>query len=361
MTLELDGLHVDAARGLIAQVVDSRGPLAAPDLRARLLDADLALVPDIARALRELGDRESVELAVGALASDRYPVRLAGAMALAVFREQRAAAPLLQALADPIAAVRAAALRALWQLDLEAAAIDRCAALLHDVDPQVRGAAVRVVARAGQRAGALLDTLRAEPDELVRIELARQLGLLSDEHAAALCHDPAMAVRLAAARTASGRPDLVAGLLAHDPYVDVRRAAAAALGRTDDEVGVLALLTGLRDHDSVVRATCLQALGRALGHDRAVERLLGECRAADPARRAAGLYALAQLAPSGLDDAVIGALAEDPDPDVRMALVSSAAALLTDSKPLLTYMAGDADSAVRAAAGTRLVALTGEA
>jgi len=48
-------------------------------------------------------------------------------------------------------------------------------------------------------------------------------------------------------------------------------------------------------------------------------------------------------------------LADDPEPDVRLALIQAAPVVLPEPEPLLLYMATDPDQAVQDSARNRLV------
>lgn len=182
-------------------------------------DPDPALRAEAARALAGWGDGEVVEALADALA-DEAEVREAAAQSLAELKDAEAGARLVPRVGHADGFVSAAALRALKELRVPAAAGPATAALAH-ADPAVRREAVGV------------------------------LGWL--KHAAAL---PALA------RLAIGDED-----------AEVRRAAAGALGlaAAGDAPSVLpALCAALRDPAWQVReeaATTLGKLGQiAIGH-----------------------------------------------------------------------------------------------
>ena len=78
----LDDPSPEVVRAAIARLVDLEGQRAAGPLRARLFDVDLSLVADVAGALRRIGDRGAVEVAIKALRDGRYSRRLAAVRAL---------------------------------------------------------------------------------------------------------------------------------------------------------------------------------------------------------------------------------------------------------------------------------------
>jgi HEAT repeat protein len=86
----------------------------------------------------------------------------------------------------------------------------------------------------------------------------------------------------------------------------------------------------------------------------AIHRIAVELRAERPERRRAALFALAR-AKAVEAAADVARLAGDPDPNVRLALLQSADALLPDPEPLARYFASDSDPAVRDSAQIRLL------
>lgn len=140
----------EVARAAVRRLVEIEGDRAAAPLRARLLSSDLALVRDIAKALRRIGDRDAVDVAIAGLAEKAYTRRLAGARALGALGDPRGIGPLRATLRDEIAGVRVAALDALAEIAGAGDAATDCARLLADTNAQVRVAAVRAVARAAK-------------------------------------------------------------------------------------------------------------------------------------------------------------------------------------------------------------------
>ena len=356
----LDDPSPEVVRAAIDRLVDLEGPRAAEALRARLLDVDLSLVADVAGALRRIGDNAAAKLAIAALGHDGYSRRLAAVRALGALGDERAVGPLRPMLGDEVGGVRAAALEALAKLG-EGAGADvggDCARLLSDPVPHVRIAAIRSVARLVPHAGAMLAPGAEDEDRLVRLEVARHVAGLPEPAAKALLADADLRVREAAARAAGTREvGALAVLLTGDPARDVRRASAHALGAMRDERVADLLIPGLEDPDALVRAAVLHALAGLLAREAAVRRLCDALASERPERRRASVYALAHLnareaAPE------LARLADDPDPDVRLALVHSAEPLFEEPGSLMRYLASDSDEAVRQGAEMWLLRAT---
>jgi len=348
----LDDPSPEVARAAIARLVELESQHAAAPLRSRLLDVDLCLVADIATALRRIGDREAVELAMAALGDERYSRRLAAVRALGALGDERAAKSLETMLRDDVAGVRAAALDAMAQLrgpgPVDAAA--DCARLLSDAVPHVRIAAVRALARLVTHPGDVLAPAAEDEDRLVRLEVAQHAARLPEHAAHALLTDPDLRVREAAAR-AAGIRDLgaLSVLLTDDPAGDVRRASAHALGSMRHQRVADLLVVGLEDPDALVSAAVLHALAELLSRDGAVRRLCEELDCKRPARRRAVVYALARLGAREVTPE-LARLADDPDPDVRLALIHSADALCDEPEHVMRHLTADPDIGVRQAA-----------
>ena len=344
----------DVARAAIRRLVEIEGRRAAGVFTARLLVADLSLVADLAGALRDLGDPIALEVATIGLHDAVYGHRLAAALALGVLGDRRGIDALRSVLDDPIAGVRAAALDALVKLRPPDDVAVECATLLADPDAQVRIAAVRAVVAIVPRSKGLLGPLAADADCRVRLEVARHVAALAAEWSRRLFGDADAGVRQAAAQ-ASGpaQATALASLLASDPNSDVRRAAARALGAIKAEAVAEALVAGVEDPDALVRAAVVHALERSLTRAGAVSRLTRELAAREPQRRRWTVYALAHLKAS---DAAcdVWRLADDPEPDVRLALIQACSVVLADPEPLLLYMATDPDHSVQSSARNRL-------
>ncbi len=360
LTESLGDPSPEVVRAAIDQLIALEGETAATALRARLFDVDLSLVADIANGLRRIGDREAFDVATAALGDHRYSRRLAGVRALAALGNKRAAESLRTMLDDEVAGVRAAALDAVVRLGQHAGAgaSADCARLLSDPAPYVRIAAVRAVARVATRPGELLAAAAEDEDRLVRLEVAHHAAGLPERSAKALLEDVDARVRETAARAAGTRElGALAVALTHDPAPDVRRASAHTLGVMRDERVADVLVPGLEDTDALVRAAVLHALEDLLTRVGAVRRLCDELASERTDRRRASVYALAHLGTRDSSPA-LSRLAHDPEPDVRLALVQSAAALFEDPGRLMRYLSSDADAEVRQAAEMWLLRAT---
>lgn len=351
----LDDPSPEVVRAGIGRLAELEGPRAADPLRARLLDADLSVVADFARALKRIGASGVVETATTALGDERYARRLAAIRALGALGDQRAATHLRTALDDEVAGVRAAALDALAKLGAGTNVGTDCALLLTDPVPQVRIAAVRAVARLVTHPGELLVAAADDRDRLVRLEVAKHVAGLPEGSAQALLADPNIRVREAAAASAGIRQlGALAARLIEDPAPDVRRACAHTLGAMNDRRVADVLVPGLEDPDALVRAAVLRALERLLRSEGTARRLCDELAGERPERRRAAVYALARLKARAVEREV-SRLADDPDPGVRLALINSADALYENPEPLMRYLATDADQAVGEAAAMWLL------
>jgi uncharacterized protein (DUF2336 family) len=98
------------------------------------------------------------------------------------------------------------------------------------------------------------------------------------------------------------------------------------------------------------RLLALRALARLLTGAGAMERLGAELHSPSATRRRSVLYALARMVQAGESarplEGDLSRLVEDPDPDVRMALVHTATQLRGDPRPLVSYLAGDCEESV---------------
>ena len=337
--------------GAAAQrLAELEGTRAGPVLCEQLLRADLSAVPTMARALRRLGERHAVDLAIASLSDQRYTRRLAAALALGELADQSAVGPLCAALADEIAGVRVAALDALVQVRAPADAAAQCAHLLADSNPQVRVAAVRAVARLAPTPGEALAPVSGDHDRVVRLEVARHSSALPARDASALLADADLRVREAAVRAAGAREvGILSVMLVDDRSQAVRKAAARTLGSLGDERIADVLVPGLEDPDAVVRAAVLRSLERLLTRRGAIERLSRELQSDRCRRRRATVYALARLNAREAGPR-LQPLIDDPDADVRLAVVHTADAVLGDPESAICYLATDGDAGVRHAA-----------
>ena len=352
----LNDTSPDVARAAIRRLVDLDPALAAPLLRTVLLDVDLTVTVDLAKALRELDDSETIALACAGLVDELYTRRVSAAVTLGVFAEGGVRPDLRRALGDPIAAVRTSALEALSRVGPDSQSTEQAAELLSDTSAQVRAAAVRLVAGRHPHDGELLSAMVGDPDLQVRCELARHLGRLSTDGARRLLADRDEGVRCQAAGCANAEHTVTLGrLLTGDSQAEVRRAAARALGGIGGQAAAEELIAGIEDSDAVVRLCVLHALERALTRQGAIARLVEEVDAARARRRRWTLYGLSQLTGHDHDHTtLIWKLADDPDLDVRLAVLGTASTFLLEPEPLLMYMRTDQNVEVRESAARRL-------
>lgn len=337
---------LDIVRAALRRLAAQSGEREADDLRARMLEVDPALVGDFAATLAAIGDREAPKVAAEALRDKHPPRRLAAARALAVLATPAEGPQLVGALGDSLAAVRRAALVALRRIgEREHGAA--CAELLDDADPQVRAAAVPAVAALVDDPGPLLDSVRRADAPEVRVAVAAHLPILDQTVARVLLTDDEPAVREAAVRAAgTERAGMLALILEGDRVVDVRVAAARRLGELG-EAGPApdALVDGLTDRSPMVRIAALESLEKALGRERAVERLVEAMRSEEEEMRRGAVYALARLEASEAEQALAVALG-DPDREVRLAAVQCGAQLFGSAWEPLTRLVEDPDPAV---------------
>jgi HEAT repeat protein len=344
----------EVARAAAFRLADVGGGNAASQLRSRLLDAEPIRVRAIAEALRRLGDEDAVDVAIAGLHEEPYTRRLAAVLALAVFADPRAAPGLRAALRDSVAGVKAAALDALAKLGPSEVTASECAPLLEDPEPYVRLRAVGAIARVARRPGRFLAVAARDPDCHVRIEVARHAASLPADAAQALLSDRELRVREAAARAAgTDHIDALMLLLGEDPSRDVRLAAAQSLGDLGEARAVTRLVAALEDPDDVVRVAAVRSLARLITPSGAMERLGAELRSPSAARRRVVVYALARMVAAGESEVPLmvdlARLVEDPDPDVRLAVIQTAE-LHRDPRPMVRYLAGDPDPTVQHAA-----------
>lgn len=202
--------------------------------------------------------------------------RLFAAFRLGRDRDPRVVAPLIAALSDPDAAVRARAAEALGTRD-EAHVVPALIALLGDADLDVRRMVVQSLGRIGQESAldALLSVL-ADPDASLRAQAAEALGNLPPHLTAsalvdAFLHDPVPQVQTAARQSLTQTANHAAtGLLlealpaAYD-QIPLLIDLLQTLGEIADPQSGAALHT-LTDHtDDDVRAMARWALSRIRG------------------------------------------------------------------------------------------------
>lgn len=339
----------DIARVALRRITRAGSAGAAEPLRERLLEVEPALTADFARTLGALGDRSAAALAADALIDGTPHRRIAAAAALEVLAGEAQIPALLAATKDPLAAVRTRSLKTLTRIGsgVDAPACER---LLGDENAMVRAAAVEAVAALDGRARKALGPLVDDPAPQVRQALARRLGLLERQTAERLLGDRHPAVRVAAVTAAAPtQAPALERLLHADPDPEVRIAAARHLAEIGSPGGVRALIAALADSGAMVRAAAERALREAIDRDTVVDRLLDSLTGADAALRKSIVYTLGHLH-AAESAAALAALANDPDRDVRIAVVHCGAQLFGANWPPLLALTVDPDGAVSHAA-----------
>ncbi|MBI5066692.1 MAG: HEAT repeat domain-containing protein [Deltaproteobacteria bacterium] len=259
-------------------------------LRAALASADPA---ELAWALSRAREAPG-ELQADVLPHLAHPdPRLRTLACLALAGQDAAAEHLLPLLADPAPAVRAAALAA-----HPGPPVERLRQAAEDGDPEVRGAALRALLRAGDRGLAApgLAALADSADPALRRQAARLLGPAAD----------------------AGLEPLP-GILLHDADPSVRSAALASAGaaRTDALLPALAAALG---HAGSWRAAADALAARGAGTEAVLAPLLADARERPVLRRRAALVLGRLATPEAAallarrvgdeDEAVRGAVAE---------------------------------------------------
>jgi HEAT repeat protein len=344
---------VDVARRALGWLAHDGGPAERRALRDLVWTCDPMLVTDVAGALRALGDRDTVDVAIGRLAERPTAERCRAARVLERFADRRASSALRAALDDEDASVRCAALDALARLGTNAGVARDAARLIADSDGEVRRRAVRTVGRASRRPADAVRGALQDPLPAVRREAAALATRLDGSEVRALLDDNDPHVRAAVAAHA-GRSSMtaLASALACDPHPAVRLAAAQTLGQIGGGNAATALVSAaLDDREPTVRARALRLAGDVLPHPRLVAALRAELALGGAHRREMALRAIARLSilipePDALR------LADDPEPAVRMALAQVATAVTSPPERILATLADDQDPTVRHAATT---------
>jgi HEAT repeat protein len=319
---------LEVARAALLRLERLGGAAEARVLRARLFEADLALVADYARALGRLGDgAATAEAALGGLGSPALYTRVASCVVLRELAPERGRVPLLHALDDRIASVRRNALDALARLEPDERTERRMLPLLADPDPGVRRAAVAALAAVARNPSRSLGPALDDGDASVRAAVAAAAAVADDRLVEKLLCDRAPAVRaetlarLEAAPRASVLPLVRAAV--DDPSWQVRRAAVRALRAAGDRAAPSLLVARLVDESALVAAESRRTLAEL--HGRALPAVVGEeLHGRDARVRTALAYLLGDCClPESLESLV--ALSGDPDPDVRIAVARTLA------------------------------------
>ena len=289
-------VRVKAAHELASAEQDPRAVQAL--IRLLLEDPVADVRAAAARALGEMEAGEAVPALGQALTRDSDPdVRATAAWALGEIEDARAADALVTAIGDQSGKVREAAIWALGELE-DSRAVPALIKALHSGNVQAaRKAAWALGEIEDPRAvDALIDALTTSKDAEVRQFSAWALGEIEDPRAS-----EALALALS------------------DDSPDVRQAAIHALGELEDPAAAPGLISALSDADPQVRAYAAFALGEA-GIDRAPEPLVALLRDSSPMVRAASAQALGEIE----DPATVPALAaavDDSDEKVRQMVV----------------------------------------
>jgi HEAT repeat protein/cyclophilin family peptidyl-prolyl cis-trans isomerase len=303
-----------AVRGLGAVKAREAGPRLLPLVRG----PDEAVAVQAIRALGQIGDRAAGPALLELIQAPKTGahVRLEAIAALGTVNADGAIDSLLDLLAHPAPAMRAAAIRSLAQLDPEG-----FVTILSGLDPDPHWSVRSALA-------SVLGTLPAE------IGLPRLRTMLVDEDERVL---PAVLSALAVLRPPDAGPILLEKLKANDPAV--RGAAAQALGRlkVPDAAPALAeaYRAGQRDSLYTARASALAALA-AYGGPTAASALNEALADPDWAVRVRAAALLKELDPATDADTRIR-----PAPGRNAADVYEAARLLTP--PVSTQVFIDTD------------------
>ena len=237
--------------------------------------------------------------------------------------------------------------------------ISALAEALRDPVASVREAAVQALGNAKDSVAvrALMDVLRTDESPAVRRAAAWSLGEIGDDLAIpaladALTRDRDVEVRKNAASALGSidSPRATSALiqaLENDANASVRQHAAEALANIEDPAAVDALIRALdRDDNPGVKREVIGAIDN-LDASRAVPAVSGALRDSDAAVRRAAADALGSMEDDDAVPALI-AVARDSDAEVRRA-VMQALNNLSDRRALPTFVAGlsDADAEVR--------------
>lgn len=235
---------------------------------------------------------------------------------------------------------------------------------LRDPVASVRQAAVQALGNTKDSVAvrALMEVLRTDESPVVRRSAAWSLGEIADDLAI-----PALSDALTRDRDAEVRKNAAAALgsidnpratpalmqaVERDSEASVRREAAESLSEIADPAATDVLIRVLdRDDDAGVRRAVIEAIHHMQGV-RAVPAVSRALRDAEPEVRRAAAEALGSMEDDDAVPALI-AVARDPDSEVRQAVISSLGSL-SDRRAVPTFAAAlsDTDVEVRRAAAS---------
>jgi serine/threonine protein kinase/HEAT repeat protein len=318
-----------AARGLgeigeTASVTPLAGLLADPDHTVRVAGAvALLFIVGLDPALLA---QASVDWAKGALDSQDWAVRAAGAGVLGDMIEEDAVPLLAQALVDDDKNVRRAAARSARKMKTPAAARTIADAVVAERDDDVKADQVRALGAIGDGvARPALEQIAKDPNTL---------GVLASGALIAV-GDPSAATRLAAAMT--------------DRHTEMREAAVEASVLARNPVVVPTLAVGAGDRVFTIRFAAAEGLAGYQAEKAVAQPVLEEGLAqrdlSFQARARAALLALG-VSPAGgvTPDQLLGS----PDPSVRLGAAHEIARLpWVEARPFVRRMLADPDVGVR--------------
>ncbi|AYF77181.1 fumarate reductase/succinate dehydrogenase flavoprotein subunit [Nocardia yunnanensis] len=228
--------------------------------------------------------------------------------------------PLIAALADEDAEVRAAAVDGLRELAEILPATTGLAGHADSPDPVVRAAVVDLLRALRTGSGELFAKAAVDADHRVRIQAVNALVSLDDWGAlTAAAHDDNREVRIAAARGLAtiglGGADTLRALTGdRDPLV--RAAALTALGRLGDSADAATLCAALSDSAWQIREGAARGLA-ALGPDEAAAPLSAALTDIHPDIRKAAVLTLSTWPESEAARHALETAVTDSDADVR--------------------------------------------
>jgi len=321
-------------------------------LRVSSAKTRLAVVEKLAQS----DSADSVGPLIFAIKDEDAGVRAAAARALTRFQDRRAVEPLIQLLRDPIPATRSAAAEALGKLG-DRLAVNGLVEALRDNDPLVRSVASRSLEKLGWRPGTdsqrVLQVLAAGNQRQIvalgadaiepllemlqtgtpnkQLEAVKALGEIYEPRVVPALlqalRKSSPAVRIAALEALDRNGDATiyseVERLLHDPNPNVRGAAVEAAARCGGAQAVPSLARLLKDSSWEVRRDAAKALG-LLGGTAAVEGLCDLVRDRDRDVRESAVVALGQICDSRATYALVLALL-DLESSVRTAAGSSLA------------------------------------